>query len=80
MDVPKIFEWAGIDLGSKVADVGCHEGYLSVRLANRVGDNGKVYAVDGREERLERLNDNLKTRNVKNVELIFGDNDDPKLP
>ncbi|MGI9552093.1 MAG: class I SAM-dependent methyltransferase, partial [Aurantibacter sp.] len=80
MDVSKIFELANIEIGSLVADVGCHEGYLSVRLSKQVGESGGVYAVDVRDDRLETLRSNLDDRNIKNVEVILGDYDDPKLP
>lgn len=80
MDVSKIFDDAGIEEGSVVADIGCHEGYLSIHLANRVGKTGQVYAVDVRADRLNVLKDNLKDRNIKNVEVILGFYDNPRLP
>jgi ubiquinone/menaquinone biosynthesis C-methylase UbiE len=80
MDVSKIFELANIGTGSLVADIGCHEGYLTVRLSKRVGESGGVYAVDVRDDRLETLRENLEDRNIKNVEVVLGDYDDPKLP
>ena len=80
MNVKKILEDAGVEEGSQVADIGCHEGYLSIHLANKVGENGQVYAVDVREDRLERLRDNLKSRDLENVNVIHGDYDNPKLP
>ena len=80
MNIHDIFEEAGIHKGSYVADIGCHEGYLSIHLANKVGIEGKVYSVDVREDRLEVLDENLKARNLSNVDIILGDYDDPKLP
>lgn len=80
MDVSQVFDLTGIEEGSKVADIGCHEGFLSVRLSKRVGESGGVYAVDVREDRLEDLRENLEDRNIKNVEVILGDYDNPKLP
>lgn len=80
MDVNAIFDEAGIEKGSFVADIGCHEGYLSVHLANRVGDKGQVFAVDVRADRLKVLKENLKDRKLKNVTVIHGDYDNPKLP
>jgi ubiquinone/menaquinone biosynthesis C-methylase UbiE len=80
MDVNAIFAEAGIEKGSFVADIGCHEGYLSIHLANRVGSKGQVFAVDVRADRLEVLEENLKDRKLKNVNVIHGDYDNPKLP
>jgi len=80
MDVNAIFGQVGITEGSAVGDIGCHEGYLSVRLAGRVGEAGQVYAVDVREDRLNDLRANLKDRDLTNVNVILGDYDNPKLP
>ncbi|NER13606.1 methyltransferase domain-containing protein [Leptobacterium flavescens] len=79
MDVAGIMELAGIEKGTAVADIGCHEGYLSIHLARKVGESGKVYAVDVRQDRLDKLKENLKERNLKNVKVILGDYDNPKL-
>lgn len=80
MNVSDILDKAGVKKGSFVADIGCHEGYLTVHLANKVQHAGKVYAVDVREDRLAILKDNLKERKLTNVQVIHGDYDDPKLP
>ena len=80
MDVNYIFQQGGIDKGSFVADIGCHEGYLSIHLAKKVGSEGQVYAVDVRADRLESLREHLKDREIDNVNVVLGDYDDPKLP
>lgn len=80
MNVSKIFELAEIEEGHQVADVGCHEGYLSFHLSKRVGNNGKVFAVDVEEYRLDNLKEYMKEREVSNIEVILGDYDNPKLP
>ena len=80
MDVNYIFQQGGIDKGSFVADIGCHEGYLSIHLAKKVGSEGQVFAVDVRSDRLESLQEHLKDRKINNVNVILGDYDNPKLP
>ncbi|MBT8266910.1 MAG: class I SAM-dependent methyltransferase [Bacteroidia bacterium] len=80
MPLKRLFEVADIKSGIQIADIGCHEGYLTVHLAKRVGQKGQVYAVDVRKDRLEVLKNNLKERNLSNVTVILGDYDDPKLP
>lgn len=65
---------------SQVADVGCHEGYMTTKLAAVVGPKGKVYAVDVEQSKLDRLAANLEKRNLTNVQVIKGDYDNPKLP
>lgn len=80
MDLDTIFNAIGIEKGNYVADIGCHEGYLSVRLAKTVGNKGKVYAVDVRKDRLETLKVIAKDRDLNNIKTIVGDYDNPNLP
>lgn len=75
-----IIRLMNIKAGSVVADVGCHEGYLTVKLADVVGSSGKVYAVDVEQHKLDRLKKNLAERMLSNVSVIKGDYDNPKLP
>lgn len=69
-----------IKTGSKVADIGCHEGYMTVKLAREVGAPGEVFAVDIDAPKLEKLRNHLRDRKISNVKLIRGEPDDPKLP
>jgi precorrin-6B methylase 2 len=66
--------------GSTVADIGCHQGYMSFKLSKVVGVNGKVYAVDVEQSKLEKVNEYAKRNNVSNVIAIRGEYDDPHLP
>lgn len=66
--------------GSVVADIGAGVGYLSWRLAERVGPAGKVYANDIQPEMLDLLRQNMRQRHLSNVEPVLGEADDPKLP
>jgi len=76
----RIIAATGIGVGGIIADIGCHEGYMTVKFAARVGENGKVYAVDVNNYRLDRLRDYLEDQEILNVEVIKGDYDNPKLP
>lgn len=66
--------------GSQVADVGCHEGYMTVKLARAVGSSGKIYAVDVDQPKLDKLTKHLRDREIRQVSVIKGDYDNPKLP
>ena len=66
--------------GSTVADIGAGVGYLTWRLAERVGPQGKVYANDIQAGMLKRLRENMAARHISNVETVLGAEDDPKLP
>jgi len=76
----EIIRLMNIKAGSVVADVGCHEGYMTVKLANAVGRSGNVYAVDVEQHKLDRLKNHLEARKITNVSLVKGDYDNPKLP
>jgi SAM-dependent methyltransferase len=66
--------------GSSVADVGAGSGYFTVRMAERVGPAGRVYAVDIQPEMLQLLGERLKRGRITNVTPVLGTIDDPKLP
>jgi ubiquinone/menaquinone biosynthesis C-methylase UbiE len=66
--------------GDAVVDMGAGSGYYTVRLADLVGEKGKVYAVDIQPEMLASLGKRLKAQKITNVELIKGTETDPKLP
>jgi SAM-dependent methyltransferase len=70
----------GIAKGSTVADIGAGAGYMTWRLAERVGPSGKVYANDIQPEMLELLRKNMDQRKLANVTTVLGAVDDPKLP
>lgn len=66
--------------GNTVADIGAGSGYFTVRLARRVGQQGKVFAVDIQQEMLDLLRKRLQRQKVENVTLVKGTMSDPKLP
>ena len=66
--------------GGAVADIGCHEGYMTMKLSKVVGGRGKVFAVEVDQSKLNKLKDHLEERKITNVKLVKGDNDNPKLP
>ena len=69
----------GIKKGTAVADIGAGSGYITVRLAKRVGANGSVYAVDIQQQMLDLMAQRLKSGGISNVRLVLGAADDPKL-
>lgn len=66
-----------IDNSSVVGDIGCHEGYMSFKLA-KVAKT--VYAVDVDQWKLNALKLHSEKRQVTNIITIKGDYDNPKLP
>ena len=76
----KALDALGPLIGQTVADVGAGSGYFTVRLAARVGKQGRVYANDLQPEMLKMLAARLARENVPNVTLIPGAVDDVRLP
>ena len=66
--------------GSTVADVGAGSGYITVKMASRVGPTGVVYANDIQPQMLSLLRQRLDREKISNVRLVLGTLDDPKLP
>ena len=66
--------------GSAVADIGAGSGFITERLARRVGPTGKVYANDVQPQMLEMLKRRLERRKMTNVAIVQGAIDDPRLP
>ena len=68
-----------IPKGAAVADIGAGSGYITERLAARVGATGRVFANDVQPQMLEILSRRLALRQITNVTLVHGTVDDPKL-
>ena len=67
--------------GEVVADVGAGSGYFSWRMAQKVGPEGRVYAVEIQQEMLDILMANMRRRDVEAiVQPVVGTASDPKLP
>ena len=69
-----------IPRGASVADIGAGSGYITLKLAARVGSTGQVFANDVQPQMLEMLARKLEARHIRNVTLVQGALDDPKLP
>ncbi|MBA3559606.1 MAG: methyltransferase domain-containing protein [Gemmatimonadaceae bacterium] len=78
--VPDIFTALGARPGSRIADLGAGEGWLTARLARHVGASGRVFAVDISEDALNKLAETLAKDTLRNVELVLAEDDDPRLP
>jgi predicted methyltransferase len=76
----RVMDALGLRSGSRVADVGCGEGYFVMHLARRVGPSGIVYAVDLDESALEKVRDKAKRAGLENVRIVRSKPDNPMLP
>jgi ubiquinone/menaquinone biosynthesis C-methylase UbiE len=75
-----VMDLADIRKGMTVADIGAGQGYYTVRLADRVGEKGRVLAQDINPVVLEQLGDRVQRERLDNVSIKLGTEDDPRLP
>lgn len=76
----KVLDSLNIRAGHTVADLGCGNGYFTLRMAKRVGETGRVLGVDIQKEMLTLLLQRVLDAGLDNVEPILGKEDDPRLP
>ena len=58
--------------GMVFADIGCGEGFFSILAAKKVGETGKVYAVDVDASAIERLKEKAKLQGLNNITAKAG--------
>jgi ubiquinone/menaquinone biosynthesis C-methylase UbiE len=66
--------------GQTVCDMGCGNGFYTLKLAEMVGKEGKVLAVDIQPEMLSLLRRRADADQLKNVKTVVGTTVDPRLP
>ncbi len=66
--------------GMTVCDMGCGNGFWTLPMAQDVGPEGRVLAVDIQAEMLDKLRSRAGKQNLDNIEPILGAVDDPNLP
>jgi ubiquinone/menaquinone biosynthesis C-methylase UbiE len=76
----RIMDALQIGEGSVVADLGAGGGWFTVRLARRVGPNGRVYAEDIQQQMIDVIKRRMVRENIGNVHTVLGTPVDPKLP
>jgi len=62
--------------GQHIADFGSGSGFYSLATAVKVGDTGRVYAIDVQKEMLEKLKDVALKQNLQNIETVWADIDE----
>ncbi|MCC7008643.1 MAG: class I SAM-dependent methyltransferase [Acidobacteria bacterium] len=67
--------------GFHVADIGAGGGWFTIRLARRVGPNGRVYAEDVQPQMIDSIQRRVSEgEGLRNVTTVLGTMDDPRLP
>ncbi|HUQ13609.1 MAG TPA: class I SAM-dependent methyltransferase [Novosphingobium sp.] len=75
-----VMDLAQVKPGTTVADLGAGDGYYTVRLAERVGAEGRVLAQDIDREALQGLAERIGREQLDKVSIKLGKPDDPSLP
>ncbi|MBV8881614.1 MAG: class I SAM-dependent methyltransferase [Planctomycetaceae bacterium] len=76
----KVIDALELKGGEVIADLGAGSGYFTFRLAPKVGEKGKILAVDIQDEMIAELQKRIAKNKVTNVETIRCTESDPKLP
>jgi ubiquinone/menaquinone biosynthesis C-methylase UbiE len=76
----KVIDALELKGGEVIADLGAGSGYFTFRLAPKVGEKGKVLAVDIQDEMIAELKKRIEKSKVTNVETVQCTERDPKLP
>src|SRR5579859_5899766 len=76
----KVIEALELKGGEVIADLGAGSGYFTFRLAPKVGETGKVLAVEIQDEMIGELKKRIEKNKVTNVETVKCTESDPKLP
>lgn len=76
----RVVESLGLAPGARVGDLGAGGGYFTFLIAEAVGPEGKVYAIDVDEGMLEYVRKKAAEDGHANVETVLASAGDPKLP
>ncbi len=56
-----------LHLAMTFMDIGCGDGFFSILAAKKIGEKGKVYAVDSDASAIEKLNRKAKAKGLENI-------------
>jgi ubiquinone/menaquinone biosynthesis C-methylase UbiE len=69
----RLLEYAQVEVGQTVLDVGTGTGHLAIALAQIVGDKGRVIGIDISPKMLEQARIKVNELRLKNIELQLAD-------
>lgn len=79
-DSDHVIECLKIRQGEVIVDVGSGGGYFSAKFAEKVGEEGKVFAVDTNKKLLFYVEKSMKKQHIYNVESVVGAEEGYYLP
>ena len=69
-----------IDKNDIIADLGTGGGYFTFEFSRRVGDHGKVYAVDTNQKSLDFINHKLEKEGINNIKTVLANESELYVP
>jgi len=79
-DCEQLLAQLNVQPGQTVCDVGCGNGFYTLKLAEATGKQGKVYAVDIQREMLTMLRLRARESRIENLVPVHSTITDPRLP
>jgi SAM-dependent methyltransferase len=76
----QVLDALGVKAGDTVCDIGAGPGYFALRAAKRVGEKGRVFAVDVDPRILDALRARIERAGARNVTPVLALASDPLLP
>lgn len=70
LDPGAVVQGLSLQSGMHVADFGCGSGHFTILIAERVGPEGRVTALDVQEPPLESVRARAKERGLTNIETV----------
>ena len=70
----------GLKKGMSICDMGCGNGYHTLRMAELTGESGTVYGIDIQAQMLVYLRKRAEEQGIENVIPILGSIHNPRLP
>lgn len=80
LQVDRVIDQLGVGSGSIVADVGSGSGLFTRPLAQKVGVEGKVFAIDVDSDLLAHVARTAARLNLENIETVQAGALDPRIP
>lgn len=75
-----IIKHLNIQTGMVVGDIGSGGGYFSHEFSRKVGEKGRVYAIDVNQKSIEYIGMNLEKERIMNVRTVKANPDGMYLP
>jgi len=75
-----IMDTIGVKEGMVIGEAGAGEGYFTFWLSKRVGETGKIYANDIKQNVLDKIKKRCVRDSVTNITTVLGKQNDPLFP